>query len=628
MNPQHLYDVIVVGGGHAGTDAALAAARMGADTLLVTHSMETLGQMSCNPAIGGIGKSHLVREVDACDGVMAKAADLAGIQFRVLNSRKGPAVRATRAQADRVLYRNAVRSVLENQPNLRLFQQPVDELIVENDRVCGIRVAMGLELRAKTVVLTTGTFLAGVIHIGLNHLQGGRAGDMPANSLARAIRERGFRVGRLKTGTPARIDSRSVDFSKMDVQHGDSPTPVMSFMGSPSDHPRQVPCYITKTNAKTHDIIRANLDRSPMFSGVIDGVGPRYCPSIEDKVTRFADKDSHQIFVEPEGLTTHELYPNGISTSLPFDTQLEFIHSIEGFENAHITRPGYAIEYDYLDPRDLDHRLASKHLAGLYCAGQINGTTGYEEAAAQGLLAGTNAALEAFGRDGWTLGRDEAYIGVLVDDLVTLGTAEPYRMFTSRAEHRLLLREDNADQRLTPQAHALGLVGEARWSRFNTKMDALSAEKRRLEQTWVQSDSAQAQWLNPQLKTPLVREASLADLLRRPEVDRNLIAGIPDGKPVEPDIALQSEIEIKYAGYIERQTAEIEKLKRNEAVRLPDDMDYSSIKGLSNEVSQKLTDARPETLAQASRIPGVTPAAVSLLLVRLKKSGYHVDQAS
>ncbi|QGG79140.1 tRNA uridine-5-carboxymethylaminomethyl(34) synthesis enzyme MnmG [Litorivicinus lipolyticus] len=628
MNPNHLYDVIVVGGGHAGTDAALASARMGADTLLVTHSIETLGQMSCNPAIGGIGKSHLVREVDACDGVMAKAADQAGIQFRVLNSRKGPAVRATRAQADRILYRAAIRSVLENQPNLTLFQQPVDELVIENDRVTGVRLAMGLTLRAKTVVLTTGTFLAGVIHIGLNNLQGGRAGDMPANSLAHTIRERGFRVGRLKTGTPARIDARSVDFSKMDVQHGDTPTPVMSFMGSRDDHPRQVPCYITQTNAKTHDIIRANLDRSPMFSGVIDGVGPRYCPSIEDKVTRFADKESHQIFVEPEGLTTHELYPNGISTSLPFDTQLEFIHSIAGFEHAHITRPGYAIEYDYLDPRDLNHRLGSKHVAGLYCAGQINGTTGYEEAAAQGLLAGTNAALEAMGKDGWVLGRDQAYIGVLVDDLVTLGTAEPYRMFTSRAEHRLLLREDNADQRLTSQARALGLVGDARWARFNCKMDALAGEKRRLEQTWVQADSVQAQWLNPQLKTPMTREASLADLLRRPEVDRTLLAGIPDTDTIDPEIALQAEIEIKYAGYIERQTAEIAKLKRNESVALPLDLDYSAIKGLSNEVCQKLSDTRPETLAQAARIPGVTPAAISLLLVRLKKSGVAVDQAS
>ncbi|WP_420551126.1 tRNA uridine-5-carboxymethylaminomethyl(34) synthesis enzyme MnmG [Litorivicinus lipolyticus] len=628
MNPNHLYDVIVVGGGHAGTDAALASARMGADTLLVTHSIETLGQMSCNPAIGGIGKSHLVREVDACDGVMAKAADQAGIQFRVLNSRKGPAVRATRAQADRILYRAAIRSVLENQPNLTLFQQPVDELVIENDRVTGVRLAMGLTLRAKTVVLTTGTFLAGVIHIGLNNLQGGRAGDMPANSLAHTIRERGFRVGRLKTGTPARIDARSVDFSKMDVQHGDTPTPVMSFMGSRDDHPRQVPCYITQTNAKTHDIIRANLDRSPMFSGVIDGVGPRYCPSIEDKVTRFADKESHQIFVEPEGLTTHELYPNGISTSLPFDTQLEFIHSIAGFEHAHITRPGYAIEYDYLDPRDLNHRLGSKHVAGLYCAGQINGTTGYEEAAAQGLLAGTNAALEAMGKDGWVLGRDQAYIGVLVDDLVTLGTAEPYRMFTSRAEHRLLLREDNADQRLTSQARALGLVGDARWARFNCKMDALAGEKRRLEQTWVQADSVQAQWLNPQLKTPMTREASLADLLRRPEVDRTVLAGIPNADTIDPEIALQAEIEIKYAGYIERQTAEIAKLKRNESVALPLDLDYSAIKGLSNEVCQKLSDTRPETLAQAARIPGVTPAAISLLLVRLKKSGVAVDQAS
>ena len=625
MDLNETFDVIVVGGGHAGTEAALASARIGAKTLLVTHSIETLGQMSCNPAIGGIGKSHLVREVDACDGVMAKAADQAGIQFRVLNSRKGPAVRATRAQADRILYRNAVRSVLENQPNLQLFQQSVDDLIIENDQVVGVALTMGLKVFAPSVVLTTGTFLGGVIHIGLNNHQGGRAGDMPSNALAQAIRERGFRVGRLKTGTPARIDGRSVDFSKMGVQHGDTPLPVMSFMGDVTDHPEQVPCYVTHTNAKTHDIIRANLDRSPMFSGVIDGVGPRYCPSIEDKITRFADKDSHQIFVEPEGLTTHELYPNGISTSLPYDTQLAFIRSIVGFEQAQITRPGYAIEYDYLDPRDLDHHLASKHIQGLFCAGQINGTTGYEEAAAQGLLAGTNAALASQQKPLWKLGREQAYIGVLVDDLVTLGTQEPYRMFTSRAEHRLLLREDNADQRLTGVARDLGMVGDERWRAFNQKMDALAIEKRRMDQTWIQAQSPEADWLSDKLKSPLTKEASLADLMRRPEINRSILGQMPGQPSIDDMIAEQAEIEIKYAGYIDRQQQEIDKLKRHEQAELPTDWDYSLIKGLSAEVSQKLNDVKPVTLAQASRIPGVTPAAVSLLLVNLKKSGISVD---
>ena len=628
MNFTQRFDVIVVGGGHAGTDAALAAARCGANTLLISHSIETLGQMSCNPAIGGIGKSHLVREVDACDGVMAKAADHAGIQFRVLNARKGPAVRATRAQADRVLYRGYVRGVLENQENLTLFQQPVDDLIIEGNRVVGVKTSMGLALRSKTVVLTTGTFLAGVIHVGLENRQGGRAGDMPANALAQSIRDKGFRVDRLKTGTPARIDARSVDFSVMTEQPGDTPLPVMSFMGRVEDHPRQVSCWITHTNEKTHDIIRANLDRSPMFAGVIEGVGPRYCPSIEDKVTRFADKASHQVFVEPEGLTTHELYPNGISTSLPFDVQVDMIRSMVGFENAHITRPGYAIEYDYLDPRDLTHALASKHLEGLYCAGQINGTTGYEEAAAQGLLAGTNAALEAQGKAPWILDRSQAYLGVLIDDLVTLGTKEPYRMFTSRAEHRLLLREDNADDRLTEQAYRLGLVGESRWQAFNQKKEALETELQRLRSTWVQASSSQAEWLAPHLKTPLSKEASLADLMRRPEVNHHLLDQMPDAPTIDPVIAQQAEIELKYAGYIQRQSAEIEKLRRNENVQLPVDIDYTQIKGLSHEVCQKLMDVKPATIAQAGRIPGVTPAAVSLLLVHLKKIGLAVKAAS
>ncbi len=628
MDLRQIFDVIVVGGGHAGTEAALAAARCGANTLLVTHSIETLGQMSCNPAIGGIGKSHLVREVDACDGIMAHAADHAGIQFRVLNSRKGPAVRATRAQADRVLYRNYVRYGLENQPHLSIFQQAVDDLIIENDRVVGIKTSMGLTIKSKTVVLTTGTFLAGVIHVGMQNSEAGRAGDMPANALAKSIRDKGFRVDRLKTGTPARIDARSVNFSVMTEQPGDTPLPVMSFMGSIQDHPRQVSCWVTHTNEKTHDIIRANLDRSPMFAGVIEGIGPRYCPSIEDKITRFADKTSHQVFVEPEGLTTHELYPNGISTSLPFDTQVEMIRSMVGFENAHITRPGYAIEYDYLDPRDLHHSLASKHLDGLYLAGQINGTTGYEEASAQGLLAGTNAALESQGKAPWILDRATAYLGVLIDDLVTMGTKEPYRMFTSRAEHRLLLREDNADTRLTETAYQLGLVGEKRWRAFNEKQEAVETELSRLRSTWVQAKSPEADHLASYLKTPLSKEASLADLMRRPEIDRTILQTLPNTPEVDPIVSLQAEIELKYAGYIERQSAEIEKLKRNENVPLPQDIDYTQIKGLSHEVCQKLGDVKPATIAQAGRIQGVTPAAVSLLLVHLKKLGLAVKAAS
>ncbi|MBD3658601.1 tRNA uridine-5-carboxymethylaminomethyl(34) synthesis enzyme MnmG [Marinobacter sp.] len=613
------FDVIVIGGGHAGTEAALAAARMGSQTLLLTHNIETLGQMSCNPAIGGIGKSHLVKEIDALGGAMARATDQAGIQFRVLNSRKGPAVRATRAQADRILYKAAIRHLLENQPNLTLFQQAADDLLVEGDRVTGVVTQTGIRFHARTVVLTTGTFLGGVIHIGMQHHAGGRAGDAPANALARRLRELPFNVGRLKTGTPPRIDARTVDFSVMQEQWGDEPTPVMSFIGSRDQHPQQICCYVTRTTEQTHDIIRSGFDRSPMFAGNIEGVGPRYCPSIEDKVNRFADKDSHQIFVEPEGLTTHELYPNGISTSLPFDIQLAAVRSIPGFEQAHITRPGYAIEYDFLNPQDLRHTLETKFIGGLYFAGQINGTTGYEEAGAQGLLAGINAALQAQEKDPWYPRRDEAYLGVLVDDLITMGTSEPYRMFTSRAEYRLILREDNADLRLTETGRKLGLVDDHRWQRFNTKREAIAGERSRLETTRIHPDSAAGARANGFLNQALTRDQSLAELLRRPEISYRHIADIGEARAEDPDVAEQVEIEIKYEGYISRQADEIERLRRNENTLLPADLDYDVIGGLSNEIRQKLQTVRPETVAQASRIQGVTPAAISQLLVHLKK---------
>ena len=613
------FDVIVIGGGHAGTEAALAAARMGSQTLLLTHNIETLGQMSCNPAIGGIGKSHLVKEIDALGGAMAEATDKAGIQFRVLNSRKGPAVRATRAQADRVLYKAAIRHTLESQPNLTLFQQAADDLIVENDQVTGVVTQTGIRFNARTVVLTTGTFLGGVIHIGMQHHAGGRAGDAPANALAQRLRELPFNVGRLKTGTPPRIDARSVDFSVMQEQWGDDPTPVMSFIGNRSQHPEQVCCYVTRTTEQTHDIIRSGFDRSPMFAGSIEGVGPRYCPSIEDKVNRFADKDSHQIFVEPEGLTTNELYPNGISTSLPFDIQLAAVRSIPGFENAHITRPGYAIEYDYLNPQDLRHTLETKFIQGLYFAGQINGTTGYEEAGAQGLLAGINAALRSQEKDEWYPRRDEAYLGVLVDDLITMGTSEPYRMFTSRAEYRLILREDNADLRLTETGRKLGLVNDERWQKFNDKREAIATERSRLEVTRIHPNTEAGERANGFLKQPMTRDQSLAELLRRPEIVYSHIAEIGAEKAEDPVVADQVEIEIKYEGYISRQTDEIERLRKNENTALPVDLDYDVIGGLSNEIKQKLKTVRPETVAQASRIQGVTPAAVSQILVHLKK---------
>jgi tRNA uridine 5-carboxymethylaminomethyl modification enzyme len=613
------FDVIVIGGGHAGTEAALAAARMGSQTLLLTHNIETLGQMSCNPAIGGIGKSHLVKEIDALGGAMAHATDLAGIQFRVLNSRKGPAVRATRAQADRVLYKAAIRHTLENQPNLTLFQQAADDLIVENDQVTGVVSQTGIRFNAKTVVLTTGTFLGGVIHIGMQHHAGGRAGDAPANALAQRLRELPFNVGRLKTGTPPRIDARSVDFSVMQEQWGDDPTPVMSFTGSRDQHPEQVCCYVTRTNEQTHDIIRSGFDRSPMFAGNIEGIGPRYCPSIEDKVNRFSDKDSHQIFVEPEGLTTHELYPNGISTSLPFDIQLAAVRTIQGFENAHITRPGYAIEYDFLNPQDLRHTLETKFIQGLYFAGQINGTTGYEEAGAQGLLAGINAALRAQEKSEWYPRRDEAYLGVLVDDLITMGTSEPYRMFTSRAEYRLILREDNADLRLTETGRKLGLVDDERWQKFHEKRDAITSERNRLESTRIHPSTDAGDRANGFLKQPMTRDHTLAELLRRPEVVYSNIAEIGAAQADDPVVAEQVEIEIKYEGYISRQSDEIERLRRNENTALPIDLDYDVIGGLSNEIKQKLKAVRPETVAQASRIQGVTPAAISQILVNLKK---------
>ncbi|MUK40155.1 tRNA uridine-5-carboxymethylaminomethyl(34) synthesis enzyme MnmG [Aliivibrio fischeri] len=620
---QDNFDVIVIGGGHAGTEAALAAARTGQNTLLLTHNIDTLGQMSCNPAIGGIGKGHLVKEVDALGGLMAQAIDHSGIQFRTLNASKGPAVRATRAQADRALYKAYVRSILENQPNLTLFQQAVDDLIIENDKVMGAVTQMGLKFRAKSVVLTAGTFLGGQIHIGMENFSGGRAGDPSSITLAQRLRERPFRIDRLKTGTPPRIDARSVDFSGLEAQPGDNPTPVFSFLGKREHHPQQVNCFITHTNEKTHDVIRNNLDRSPMYAGVIEGIGPRYCPSIEDKVMRFADKDSHQIFIEPEGLSTHELYPNGISTSLPFDVQLQIVRSMKGFENAHIVRPGYAIEYDFFDPRDLKSTYETKFIEGLFFAGQINGTTGYEEAAAQGLMAGLNASLFAQGKEGWSPRRDEAYMGVLIDDLSTLGTKEPYRMFTSRAEYRLLLREDNADLRLTEQGRTLGLVDDVRWARFNEKVENMEQERQRLKDIWINPKSEQVDQVNAILKTPIAREASGEDLLRRPEVNYQSLVSIDGFGPALEDsqASEQVEIQVKYAGYIQRQRDEIEKSLRHENTKLPFDLDYKEVKGLSNEVVAKLSDAKPETIGIASRISGITPAAISILLVHLKKHG-------
>jgi len=615
------FDVIVVGGGHAGTEAALAAARTGSRTLLLTQNIETLGQMSCNPAIGGIGKGHLVKEIDALGGLMAHAADRAGIQFRVLNASKGPAVRATRAQADRVLYKKAVRRALETQPNLTLFQQAVSDLIVDNHRAAGVVTQMGLKFRARSVVLTVGTFLAGRIHIGLENYEGGRAGDPPSNALAARLRELPFRVGRLKTGTPPRIDGRSIDYSVMLGQPGDEPVPVFSFLGRREEHPRQVPCFITRTNERTHDIIRSGLDRSPMYAGVIEGVGPRYCPSIEDKVVRFAERDSHQIFVEPEGLDTFEIYPNGISTSLPFDVQYELVRSIRGFENAHITRPGYAIEYDFFDPRDLKSSLETKHLENLFFAGQINGTTGYEEAAAQGLIAGLNAARKAKDLEPWSPTRDEAYMGVLIDDLITRGTSEPYRMFTSRAEYRLLLREDNADLRLTAKGRELGLVDDERWRAFEAKQQAIAEIRIGLAKQYVKPNTPEAEALNPFLSAPLVRESNLLELLRRPEIRIEHLRAVSARLSEEENeqVLDQVEIQAKYQGYIDRQQAEIERSRRYDHWRLPESLDYQNVVGLSNEVREKLKQQRPATVGQAARIPGVTPAAISLLLVHLKK---------
>jgi tRNA uridine 5-carboxymethylaminomethyl modification enzyme len=613
------FDVIVIGGGHSGTEAALAAARTGAQTLLLTQSIETLGQMSCNPAVGGIGKGHLVKEVDALGGVMAQAIDHAGIHFRILNASKGPAVRATRGQADRELYKQFIRNTLENQPNLMLFQQVVSDLLVEAETVIGVETQMGLQFKAKSVVLTAGTFLGGRIHIGLQNYTGGRAGDAASIALAERLRELPFKLGRLKTGTPPRIDGRTIDFSQLEQQHGDTPVPVFSFMGSASQHPRQVPCYITRTNEKTHEIIRGGLDRSPMYTGEIEGVGPRYCPSIEDKVVRFAERTSHQIFVEPEGLNTNEYYPNGISTSLPFDVQYQFVRSMQGFERAEIVRPGYAIEYDFFDPRDLKTSLETKHMQGLFFAGQINGTTGYEEAAAQGLIAGLNAARKAQGKESWCPGRNEAYIGVMIDDLIANGTIEPYRMFTSRAEYRLILREDNADLRLTEKGRELDLVSEQQWQFFSEKQESIIRTQDILQAKWIRKDSPDAGRVAEIWGKPLSREVNLMDLLRRPEVDVVRLMSFAEGLDVTEQVAQQVEVQAKYAGYIERQQQDIDKAKRYDHLKISDDLDFNLVKGLSNEAREKFIKQRPETLGLASRIPGITPAAISLLLIYMKK---------